>query len=373
MEGCITTKCKIGLSFGIILLFVLSAVAPMTTGLIVRTSIIRNDGNILYVGGSGEGNYSKIQDAIDNASDGDTVFVYDDSSPYNEWNITIDKSINLIGENRDTTVIDGNDNDIIEIDYDVNGINISGFTFRNKFWGKGISTHFRASNIIISDNHFVRSWYAINFIGVEYGYIISNIFSDCGFSIYLEECNFNKVANNIIIYNYIKIYDNPEVDWPFYAIRCEGGDKHIITNNTCIDNDKECYIGGLKLEETTVNCIIEDNVFNGFDEIGMCRHSRNNLFSHNTFINNDFGISMGYGAIFNSVLNNNFINNKLDACSNIFLNKFDCNYWDKWIGFKIPKLSFLPYFKFSVFGSVVDWHPAKQPYNYTTTQGCGIE
>jgi len=30
--------------------------------------------NILYVGGSGEGNYSSIQDAIDNASDGDTIF-----------------------------------------------------------------------------------------------------------------------------------------------------------------------------------------------------------------------------------------------------------------------------------------------------------
>ena len=36
---------------------------------------ISND-NTLYVGGSGEGNYTKIQDAIDDASDGDIVFVY---------------------------------------------------------------------------------------------------------------------------------------------------------------------------------------------------------------------------------------------------------------------------------------------------------
>jgi hypothetical protein len=35
-------------------------------------------GKTLYVGGSGEGNYTKIQDAIDNASKGDTVFVYDE-------------------------------------------------------------------------------------------------------------------------------------------------------------------------------------------------------------------------------------------------------------------------------------------------------
>ena len=33
-------------------------------------------GNVLYVGGSGAGNYTKIQDAINAANDGDTVFVY---------------------------------------------------------------------------------------------------------------------------------------------------------------------------------------------------------------------------------------------------------------------------------------------------------
>jgi hypothetical protein len=31
--------------------------------------------NTLYVGGNGQGNYTRIQDAINNASYGDTVFV----------------------------------------------------------------------------------------------------------------------------------------------------------------------------------------------------------------------------------------------------------------------------------------------------------
>ena len=39
------------------------------------------EGNTLYVGGLGPNNYTIIQEAIDNASDGDTIFVYDDSSP----------------------------------------------------------------------------------------------------------------------------------------------------------------------------------------------------------------------------------------------------------------------------------------------------
>ena len=51
----------------------------------------------MYVGGSGPNNYTTIQSAIDDAVDGDTVFVYDDSSPYRE-HLLIETSINLLGE-----------------------------------------------------------------------------------------------------------------------------------------------------------------------------------------------------------------------------------------------------------------------------------
>ncbi len=60
----------------------------------------------LYVGGNGPGNYTRIQDAINASTDGDTVFVYDDLAPYHEQ-LTISTSISLIGESRSTTVIDG--------------------------------------------------------------------------------------------------------------------------------------------------------------------------------------------------------------------------------------------------------------------------
>src|SRR4030042_4312728 len=67
--------------------------------------LLRNyTGDILYVGGTGPHNYSRIQDAIDNASTGDTLFVYANSSPYYE-NIIIEKEhIKLIGEDKYSTI-----------------------------------------------------------------------------------------------------------------------------------------------------------------------------------------------------------------------------------------------------------------------------
>jgi len=66
--------------------------------------VLNDNGRTLYVGGSGPGNYTSIQDAINDASDGDTIFVF--NGTYYE-NVIIDKSVKLVGENRNTTVIDG--------------------------------------------------------------------------------------------------------------------------------------------------------------------------------------------------------------------------------------------------------------------------
>ena len=116
---------------------------------------ILNNGNVLYVGGTGPGNYSKIQDAIDNASDGDTIFVYDDSSPYYE-NLVINKSIKLIGENRETTIIDGMEKGYV-IKINAENITISNFKIRNgapKKWGIGIFS----DNAKILNNIITKKW-----------------------------------------------------------------------------------------------------------------------------------------------------------------------------------------------------------------------
>lgn len=121
-------------------------------------------GNTLYVGGNGGNNYSKIQDAMNNASNGDTIFVY--SGIYYE-NVVIDKSISLIGENKETTIIDGsNAGDVALVT--ANGVTVQEFTIRNS--GKlnaGVKMSFANDNSIyncnISNNYYgIYAYYPYN-------------------------------------------------------------------------------------------------------------------------------------------------------------------------------------------------------------------
>ncbi|MEW6069959.1 MAG: right-handed parallel beta-helix repeat-containing protein, partial [Candidatus Thermoplasmatota archaeon] len=81
----------------LILLILLSGLPPPALSESVRSPEI-----ILYVGGSGPNNYTKIQDAINASQPGDRIYVY--SGIYYE-RIVIDKTISLIGESRENTVI----------------------------------------------------------------------------------------------------------------------------------------------------------------------------------------------------------------------------------------------------------------------------
>jgi parallel beta-helix repeat protein len=105
--------------------------------------------NILFVGGSGEGNYSSIQSAIDNATSGDSIYVFNGS--YFEI-LNVNKSINIIGEDKNTTFIE---NAII---ISIDDAKINGFTINNSLtYGLEILSN---SNII-TDNIFSNNNYAI--------------------------------------------------------------------------------------------------------------------------------------------------------------------------------------------------------------------
>jgi hypothetical protein len=93
------------LAVGIILLFVATSIIPSIAQDIEKSSEPTSRGKWLFVGGSGPGNYTKIQDAINESHEGDTVFVYDDSSPYYENLVIPQAALTLLGENTQTTIL----------------------------------------------------------------------------------------------------------------------------------------------------------------------------------------------------------------------------------------------------------------------------
>jgi parallel beta-helix repeat protein len=113
------------LTVGIILLFLGTCMIP-TIAQDTKKTMSASRGNWLYVGGSGPGNYSTIQDAVNASADGDTVFVY--AGTYYE-HIQLSRAIHLQGQAMNITIIDGQDTGTVVL---INAnATISGFTIQH--------------------------------------------------------------------------------------------------------------------------------------------------------------------------------------------------------------------------------------------------
>jgi parallel beta-helix repeat protein len=261
-------------------------------------------GNILYVGGSGPGNYSKIQDAINASTDGDTVFVYNDSSPYYE-NIIVNKSINLIGEEKNSTIIDGTFSGKNVVCIYADWIKLSNFTIRySGYQNKPYGIEIAGSFIEITHNIISQNWNGIilhNCINTTFKEnIISNNSNNAIYLIYSE---MNLLSNNVIIYNSWGIYGTNE-----------------SSNNTFINNTISNNYGiGIALAEYSDTNIIVDNTITN-NKIGIyLDFSRNNIIkSNNISSNKDRGIILHTYANKNNIINNTITYNDLDGieCSN---------------------------------------------------------
>jgi parallel beta-helix repeat protein len=209
------------------------------------------DGKTLYVGGSGPGNYTKIQDAINDSSDGDTVFVFDDSSPYYE-HLEINQSINLVGEDRTTTIIDSKKYGHVMYVY-ADFVTIKEFTIRNGELGILLySNNNKIMNNIISTNSEA---------GLHVSYssnnsIVGNDLSDCGSGLILFYSRDNTISNNLIISNdYEGIYfyrsknsnifaNNISYNGLGVSIHFQLIKKNIFYHNNFIENDRQVYDAG---------------------------------------------------------------------------------------------------------------------------------
>jgi len=159
-----------------------------------KRETLRSRSRTLVVNSSGVGDYTHIQWAIDNASDGDTVYV--EGGTYIE-NIVINKPIKLMGKGMDWTIIDGDGKgDVIRIT--ANLVNVSGFTIKGgTSWnGSGIRID-SVGNCMIENNQCSYNNDGIYLHKSDNNVILNNYLNqNYGFGIYLYKTTSNNIINN---------------------------------------------------------------------------------------------------------------------------------------------------------------------------------
>lgn len=360
----------------------LSIVTLPTSGSVVEKSSIRPFiSSILYVGGDGPGNYSRIQDAIDNASDGDTVYVFDNSSPYYE-NIVVNKSIKLIGEDKNTTIIEGDNlGHVVEITAD--GITASGFTVQNSGSGEydaGFGLNY-ANNTTITDNVIT-----FNTVGIYLKSSFNNIITHNKVKFNIESGIFLRTSsnNNIISGNNIfrgqqgiylhysknnTISHNVISDSIYAGIYLRHSNYNIISSNIISEVENAIYL----YFDSNYNTISQNTLsLSELCGINFYTRCNNNIISGNTIYNSyEEGIWL-YDSNNNSFYHNNLINNKIKHATDIQGNNTwdngypsGGNYWDDYIGVDSDGdgIGDTPY-NISE-GDAKDRYPLMEPYSMT--------
>ena len=255
----------------------------------------------LYVGGIGPGNHTRIQDAIDNASDGDTVFVY--NGTYKE-HVFIYKEITLQGESKDNTIIDGCGGayDVVHVYKNTYNVTVKGFTIGNTL-NKGIFIDY-GKDVVIEDN----------------------IIKDCRFGIYTWHSTMIIIRSNIVTKN----------EW---GIHVELTDHCTIEYNHVINNSEL----GIILYVSFIGNIIRANVIEKNERYGLVLgRSSGNRIEYNDFIDN--------GNEAGTKLEKRFRQASFKNC----LNRWNDNYWSD----RLQNPVLTVYAIFGIFKS--DFYPALQ-------------
>jgi len=189
----------------------------------------------LYVGGNGLNNYSRIQDAIDNADKGDTVFVY--KGRYME-NLLVNKSISLVGENKTQVVIDAGDSDGIKVTAD--NVEITGFTIEAEQADTYIDSaiDLSSSGNYVHDNIITKSeWYGIYIYNSSYNIVENNSIIDDDVGIWL--C---RASNNVIQYNTVMQSNGVGIWlWPYSKDNIICYNNFIENEINAMNSDKFCW------------------------------------------------------------------------------------------------------------------------------------
>jgi nitrous oxidase accessory protein NosD len=351
------------LVFAVIVLFVGAGVVPSIS------SDNPNLVNTIYVDDDGGADFTHIQNAIDASRNGDTIFVY--GGIYNE-NLVVDKSVTLVGEDKELTIIDGNSiDDVIYITSDY--VKINGFTIRNSgidyvpndILNSDSGVDVQSNYVNISNNIIINNHIGVSTRGSssKKGLMIyNNLFiNNSGdgqevklaidfYACYLMYTDYSKIHNN-------EFYGNDN------GIRCSYSNQIDISRNRIYNMTNEVEFNYAILFKKCHSCNITDNeihsayygicfgvmgspqnmntiAYNSIKdtEVALCLCcSQNNTIIGNMFLDSVYGAALNQCSNNNIIYDNDFINNDENAFTDGGSVWFDDlarkgNFWDDYSG-----------------------------------------
>lgn len=282
--------------------------------------------------------FHKIQQAINAANQGDTIYVK--TGTYYE-NVIVNKTVSLTGENKYSTIIDGKATGSV-VYVATKNASIIGFTIRNSgpiFPDSGILLEGLSGNNIkhnilrdcmfgtlvqnSSNNNLCANIVSDTLHGIELtnseeNILTNNIASNNSVGIYLYESDGNTLLNNTASGNSVGIIlqyssgnmlvNNKVSNAEWTGIHIDDSNGNMLLNNTASNN-----LDGFELTYAIRNTLANNTAAgNGRDGISV-GYSDDNVLINNTVLNNANGIEIQSNSRNNSVYHNNFINNMRQA------------------------------------------------------------
>jgi parallel beta-helix repeat protein len=215
-------------------------------------------------------NYLNIQEAINHASPGDTIFVK--AGTYNE-SVVVNKTLSLVGENMATTILNGTSSVPMMI-VEANNVNVSGFAFRG--WSSPNIVVNSTTGVNIAENSIIFNAVGIDVENSSSATMENNVINGSGLDnigILLVDTSECRIINNTItnaVYWGIRFWysDNNTVNFNLIEENDEGIDFYGSSQNTVSENTiSKSHGAGIYFESGSDNRVFENNFINNWTPV----------------------------------------------------------------------------------------------------------